>query len=54
MTQQSTSMMPAVRRLAFVLFATMLVGCGSLQRPQLAERPRKASEPWKPKKGSSR
>ncbi len=44
MTQQSTSMMPAVRRLAFVLFATMLVGCGSLQRPQLAERPRKASE----------
>jgi LysM repeat protein len=44
MTKQSTSMMPIVRRLAFVLLVTMLMGCGSLQRPQLAERPRNASE----------
>jgi len=44
MTKQSTSMMPIVHRLAFVLFVTMLMGCGSLQRPQLAERPRNASE----------
>jgi len=36
--------MPIVCRLAFVLFVTMLMGCGSLQRPQLAERPKNASE----------
>ena len=44
MPKQSTSMMPIVRRLAFVLFVTMLMGCSSLQRPKLAERPRNASE----------
>ena len=44
LTMQSISMMPIVRRLGFVLFVTMLTGCGSLQRPQLAERPRNASE----------
>ncbi|MFM1550062.1 MAG: LysM peptidoglycan-binding domain-containing protein [Lentisphaeria bacterium] len=44
MTKQNTSVMPVVRAVAFVLLLTIVMGCSSFQRPQLAERPRNATE----------
>ena len=44
MTKQNTSVMPVVRTVAFVLLLAIVMGCSSFQRPQLAERPRNATE----------
>lgn len=44
MTKKNTSVMPIFRAVAFVLLLTIVIGCSSFQRPQLAERPRNATE----------